>query len=779
MLDLLWKSSLLLAAGALAAVLARRTSAATRHLIWTAALFGALALPLASALLPPLRVEALPAAGPVTVATPRSSDTAARDVFAAPARDTFTAREAATRTVPAGAESRPGDATPTTPVREGAGAEATPASAARSASHPLDWALLATIAWAAGALLLLLRIGVGNLHLRRINSEPASQSWRDLLRTFAAPKGVTLLESSEVETPITWGTVKPIIVIPSAGAAWGLAHKRAVLLHELAHVERKDALTQLLARIACALLWPNPLAWMAAAAMRQLRERACDDRVLADGARPTDYATSLLEVALASRPGSGRAALAMARRGQLEGRLLAVLDPKVDRSPAGRGRKLTVAGAAALFVVPLGSLRAERASQAAPVEAAASAPAAETAAALAPLAKPVTKHHRQAVENTKSRRQTVVASADSPPPPPPAPSAPSAPSSPSSPSGSHSQHIENLSGDRTWSSSFSNDGHGMTMVLRGDAKFSDDADDLISISPGGSFDLTVNDGNHHWHAEIFPEGSGLRRTLLVDGTPRPWDAQWFARELEQLDQHNGFAAKIRFPKLYAHGGADAVLAYVGQMDGDYAKGQYLQLLVQRDPLDDATAVKVFSAVRKMSGDYERGQVLKAAAAKAHLDTDAKREAFLSACVAMSGDYERSQVLQTLIAQPGLSRELVRGILASAAKLSGDYEKSQVLTRLLKHDQVDVGEVLKASNLSGDYERSQVLRAVIATQKLDGDAQLAIIAHTRNMGDYEASQVLVALSRATALTPEARREYESAAERLGDYSRKQVLAALSR
>jgi len=287
------------------------------------------------------------------------------------------------------------------------------------------------------------------------------------------------------------------------------------------------------------------------------------------------------------------------------------------------------------------------------------------------------------------------------------------------------------------------------MILRGEAKFTDAADDIVSITPGGSFDLTVTGKGHHWHAEIFPEGNGLRRTLLVDGTPRSWDAQWFAKELEELDQHSGFAAEMRFPKLYQRGGAQAVLEYVAQMDGDYAKGRYLQLLVKRDPLDDATAVQVFAAVRKMSGDYERSQVLKAAAAKAHLDTDAKREAFLAACVTMSGDYERSQVLQTLIAQPGLSPELVRGILASAAKLSGDYEKSQVL------------------------------RAVIETQKLDGSAQVAIIDKTRHMGDYEASQVLVALSRATSLTPEARREYEAAAERLGDYSRKQVLAALGR
>ena len=61
LLELFWKSSLVLCGAAFAALLARRASAATRHLIWAAALAGGLALPVGSALLPRVRVAALPA----------------------------------------------------------------------------------------------------------------------------------------------------------------------------------------------------------------------------------------------------------------------------------------------------------------------------------------------------------------------------------------------------------------------------------------------------------------------------------------------------------------------------------------------------------------------------------------------------------------------------------------------------------------------------------------------------------------------------------------------
>jgi len=219
--------------------------------------------------------------------------------------------------------------------------------------------------------------------------------------------------------------------------------------------------------------------------------------------------------------------------------------------------------------------------------------------------------------------------------------------------------------------------------------------------------------------------------------------------LEDLDKHSGFAADVRFPKLYRQGGARAVLDYARTIDGDDARRRYLQLLVERDPLEDATAVAVFRAVEGMSGDYEKAEVLRSAAAKARLDSDGKREAFLSACSGISGDYERGRVLKEIIAEPKLSPELARGVLSAVSKMGGDYE------------------------------HARVLKALIASRKLDGPAQTEVVRQARRLGDYESAETLVALTGSSRLTPEAQREYESAAEHLGDYSRKQVLAALRR
>jgi len=134
-----------------------------------------------------------------------------------------------------------------------------------------------------------------------------------------------------------------------------------VLLHELAHVRRGDVGTHLTARLALVLNWWNPLAWGAWRAFLKERERATDDLVLHSGARASEYAGHLLEVArsMRSEPALAWGAVAMARRSQLEGRLVSILDSRVNRKTPGRAVVFGAALLAVAMAAPFAALRAQ------------------------------------------------------------------------------------------------------------------------------------------------------------------------------------------------------------------------------------------------------------------------------------------------------------------------------------------------------------------------------------------------------------------------------------
>jgi cell division protein FtsI (penicillin-binding protein 3) len=246
---------------------------------------------------------------------------------------------------------------PALPVAEAAAAAS--AHAASAASGPVESfavPLRAIIGWlwAAGIAAMLLRIGVGARRARRIARRGTvahragphvAEAWRALDGRGDPPRVVV---SGEVDAPIVVGAIAPTVVVPYAALAWSAERWRVVLLHELAHVRRRDGVANLVAQLACSLHWIDPLAWIAARRLRQERELAADDAVLRGGARASAYAEHLLAIATGAAHGTPATALAMAEPMRFEARVAALLEGDRSRGPAGARRVVAVAGAVTL-----------------------------------------------------------------------------------------------------------------------------------------------------------------------------------------------------------------------------------------------------------------------------------------------------------------------------------------------------------------------------------------------------------------------------------------------
>ncbi len=250
LLDLLWKSSLVIGATYLIAqVFRRQLTNNAAHLLWLHCMLCVALIPLAMVLAASFHAEFL-YSGPVSVITINA------------------------------------------------------AAASSAQTTPQSGLFILRLIYCLVALLLLARLMFSALSLRRINSAAsycANQAilcqLEGLLKTLEISRPVTVKFSDSVASPMSFGLVKPVVVLPLVAAQWSESTIEDVLVHELSHIKRLDWLTMLFCHVLCGLFWINPLVWFAKSRVDAAAEQACDAAVLRCGKDGIKYAEDLLRLA--------------------------------------------------------------------------------------------------------------------------------------------------------------------------------------------------------------------------------------------------------------------------------------------------------------------------------------------------------------------------------------------------------------------------------------------------------------------------------------------------
>jgi beta-lactamase regulating signal transducer with metallopeptidase domain len=865
------KSFLVLALAGLIVSSWRRSSAASRHFVWTAAVLAIIALPVLGAVVPAwkpsvisLRIPqsliatvqrdatkpaiitdrvsmAVPAGIAIGATTPSRANTPSE---ASTADRLSVPRPTRASSEPAGAaEFR---ATSTSGRLSLRASEITAIDAQVSAAaasilpdrqhspRETSWSQLAATIWLTGFVLVLLPFCVARLRLRRIASTARVMNdgrWVTLLTRIRATgeftRHVTLLESDETTMPMTWGFISPVLLLPSRTSEWSERECRNILLHELAHIDRLDCLTQMIAQVACALYWFNPLAWVAAHRMCVERELACDDRVIGTGSRPSEYAGQLLDVARSLRPAraTAHAAIAMARPSQLSGRLTAVLDRERNRQRVSGGFRATAAVTTLAFLLPLASLTPwVNAAEAAPAHAAArtarspmpahvqrSATAFEPgsvvtlvppgvtggrASGVPPLEmremKPLTTTTAfrtsasiglmpiiEAVQSSDGALGLVRESA-------PVVQGTNCWESRKDQSTSINSHDD---GSRTKRITVKFSSGSCTLELHADGDFTlrTDLSDVATLERGATLTLEERDGSSTRRIEIRNKGNGLEHLYFVNGRSSDYSPEaraWLATTLLAVERRTAFAAATRVPQIFEGRGARGVLDEVSLMPSDYAKSAYLTVLLKQGISFDAPTLTriVQQSAREMTSDYYKAEVFKQVGGQRLADEGTWR-AFADAAIDMKSDYYKSMVISSVLSRDRLDAGTVATLLKAASTIGSDYYQAETLKSMSKRYAITAQSrpyyLAALGKIGSDYYKYEVLTFLNTNENLDAATTAAILKSVGQMtSDYYKSEALAMLSRRGRLDPATRDDYLAAVRSISsDYYKHQVLNAM--
>jgi TonB family protein len=312
MIDAVIKSSLVVIAAAACSAIFSRQSAAVRHMIWTAGVVFALLVPAAGPLLPSWHVGVIPTAVDV-IQGPAATSQVSGTLLVSPPRH-FSVTDFAFYL-----------------WLTGVGIAAI-------------WLLAGTsrLAWLA-------------FHAMPVRGENWTAVAAEVSRELHLRRSVRLLKADRAPMIGAWGIFRGHVLLPADAESWPDDRIRVVLIHELAHIKRHDWLIQIVAELARAVYWFNPLFWFMCSRLRRESEHACDDIVLSLGIDGKNYARHLLELARTLK-GAGAAwstVLAMAQRRDLERRFQAMLNSSLNRRPVSAAMMFVICFVAVVISLPL------------------------------------------------------------------------------------------------------------------------------------------------------------------------------------------------------------------------------------------------------------------------------------------------------------------------------------------------------------------------------------------------------------------------------------------
>ncbi|WP_146907602.1 M56 family metallopeptidase [Arenimonas daejeonensis] len=382
--------------------------------------------------------------------------------------------------------------------------------------------------------------------------------------------------------------------------------------------------------------------------------------------------------------------------------------------------------------------------------------------------------------------------------------------------------LENIFENTSESYSYrsSENGESLSVKLRGKVGFNEAETDVVRLAAGADLRIEETRGGITRKIRFHGVDGKIVRDYEVEGDEKALDAEgraWLAALLPRVLRESAIDADARGKRILARGGANALLAEIDLIKGDYAARRYLEVLFENTTLDAAQLKRALAAANDIGSDFEmrhalttafdgqkltpehQAQVLASAMsigsdfelaellshfAQTQPVTGAALPAWQRALATIGSDFEHRRVLDALVERGRNTPGAARVALESTADIGSDFELRQVLENTAPATRDDAATLAAwfraAEGVGSDFEHRVALEALIEAGPVDVALANGVLTSVEGIGgDFEARVALEALAGRMPNDPALIERYRAAARGLGDFERGQAEKALDR
>ncbi|GAA4323125.1 hypothetical protein [Flaviaesturariibacter amylovorans] len=306
-----------------------------------------------------------------------------------------------------------------------------------------------------------------------------------------------------------------------------------------------------------------------------------------------------------------------------------------------------------------------------------------------------------------------------------------------------------------------NKSEDLELSYKGELTFNESETAVAGIAPGSK--LRYRNGDNKLTITADTDG---RLTYSCNGgeaaAQLPAPCAGMEREVVALLVRTGVGAKERTARIFARGGASAVLKEVDRLPGDYVRSIYLKALMEQPSLSAADWQLLATRIRSIGSDYEKAGLLRRLLGRSS-SAAAVLPAVFDATASVGSDYERAGVLSAVFAQKLDARNYTRATEITAT-IRSDYEKARVLKAAAAAPGIQFAPLLSAAgSIKSDYEKAGVLKALLGLAGTREEAWTGLFGAAKGIhSDYEKASLLVLAAKKMPRSEKLLAEYRKAA-----------------